>query len=211
MIFATFLRWLRDKWLLLLAIALVAGVAGRVAWRLPSDTTVWPPPVQQTRIVEESIEYQGKKGPLTMRLLADFRVTAVVKSRQFYVSDTASQVSPMDLVLAWGDMNQAEIDPLVSYSQSNRWYYIRYRDHLPVPASYLTENTANVHLIPADTGIEVQLRRIRVGDRVTLEGYLVQVEFAEGTWTSSLSRSDSGDGACEILYVNRVRRGGDTT
>jgi hypothetical protein len=48
---------------------------------------------------------------------------------------------------------------------------------------------------------------IRVNDWVTLEGQLVQVVFQEGTWTSSLTRSDSGDGACEILYVTRIRSG----
>ncbi len=200
-------HWLRNKWLLLVAVLLVLFVAGLIMQRPSADTLTLPPPVQQQHTMPEVIIHQGKKGPVQIRLLADFQITAVVKSKQRYVSDTASQVSPLDLVLAWGEMNQATIDRQISYSQANRWYHVCYPASLAISSTYLTENTANVHLIPASPEIESQLHRIRVQDLITLEGYLVEVTFEEGTWTSSLSRSDTGDGACEILYVRRVRHG----
>ena len=42
-----------------------------------------------------------------------------------------------------------------------------------------------------------------------MEGYLVYIEAATPkgktfTWNSSLSREDSGDGACEIFYVTKL-------
>ena len=62
-------------------------------------------------------------------------------------------------------------------------------------------------MIPKNDRIATQLMRLRVGDYVELAGYLVQAHFETGTWTSSLTRSDTGDGACEILYVTRVSVG----
>jgi hypothetical protein len=40
---------------------------------------------------------------------------------------------------------------------------------------------------------------------VTVSGYLVDVRGANGfTWKTSLSRSDTGDGSCEIVWVERL-------
>ena len=52
------------------------------------------------------------------------------------------------------------------------------------------------------------LKKVRAGDFLRLDGYLV---FADGFirgdevhWHSSLNRKDTGDGACEVFYVNRI-------
>lgn len=200
-------RRLRDKWMLLAAAGFAAVILVlilRNPYAGPSDI---PPPVQELRAVPETIQHEGKEGPVRIDLLADYRISAAVKGRQPYSTDIAAQVSPLDLVLAWGAMNQPDVDAHISYSQSGRWYHLRYDEDVPVTPDYITENTANVHLIPSDGEIASRLEGIRVNDYVTLEGQLVKVYFTAGTWTSSLSRQDSGDGACEILYVTRVRIG----
>lgn len=202
-----FLRVLRDKWLLFVAVGIAVLVAYFILHNPYAGPAELPAPVQKDHAAPEVILYEGRQGTVHIRLLADYKVTAAVKGKQPYTSDTASQVSPMDLVLAWGIMNQPDVEAHISYSQSGRWYQIRYDPDIPVTASYITENTANVHLIPANEQIASRIADIRVNDWVTLEGQLVQVVFQEGTWTSSLTRSDSGDGACEILYVTRIRSG----
>lgn len=203
----TLLRVLRDKWMLWVAVGIAVLVAFFILHNPYSGPAELSPPVQKDHAAPEVILYEGKQGTVHIRLLADYRITAAVKGKQPYATDTASQVSPMDLVLAWGIMNQPDVESHISYSQSGRWYQIRYDAEIPVSASYITENTANVHLIPADEHIASRMAGIRVNDLVTLEGQLAQVVFREGTWTSSLTRSDTGDGACEILYVTRIRTG----
>ena len=50
------------------------------------------------------------------------------------------------------------------------------------------------------------LKNVSVGDVVSLSGFLVDVSRADGwRWTSSLSREDSGGGACELLWVESAR------
>jgi hypothetical protein len=57
-------------------------------------------------------------------------------------------------------------------------------------------------MIPADSAVADALAKIRQGDTVHLDGWLVQIDRDDGWhWRSSTSRDDSGDGACEVVYV----------
>ena len=56
--------------------------------------------------------------------------------------------------------------------------------------------------MPANSDVWRKLRGLRVGDVVKLDGMLVNLENPEvGTRTTSLTRDDTGAGACEIIYV----------
>jgi hypothetical protein len=62
-----------------------------------------------------------------------------------------------------------------------------------------------MHLIPADDGVERALSRVRPGHVVELRGQLVEARGDNGfQWRSSLTREDSGNGACEIVFVERA-------
>ena len=65
-----------------------------------------------------------------------------------------------------------------------------------------------MHMIPADDSVARALKRVRVGDVVTLDGYLVEADKPGGwRWRSSLTRDDTGDGACEVVYVKDLAIG----
>jgi len=56
-----------------------------------------------------------------------------------------------------------------------------------------------------DAEVAYQLERVRVGDVVSLDGMLVEADKANGwRWRSSLTRDDTGDGACELVYVQSL-------
>jgi len=62
-----------------------------------------------------------------------------------------------------------------------------------------------MHMIPADDRIEKMLKSVRPGEVVKLSGYLVQVNASDGWhWKSSLTREDTGNGACEVVYVKEL-------
>ena len=44
------------------------------------------------------------------------------------------------------------------------------------------------------------------GERVRIDGWLVQIDAGRWRWRSSLTREDSGGGACELVYVCAVTR-----
>ncbi|MGI5880250.1 MAG: hypothetical protein ACOX6L_06610 [Syntrophomonadaceae bacterium] len=162
-------------------------------------------PVQINLAKPETITITGKNGEVELSLLAEYSVAGVIKSKKKYSSDYPSQVSVYDFALVWGDLNKKEIDQHIKYSQSGRWCHYRFSYDSPVNDKYISNHSANVHLIHKDEEILKKLKRSRKNHYVRLEGYLVSVNFPDGPWRSSLSRTDTGNGACEIMYVTSVK------
>jgi hypothetical protein len=53
-----------------------------------------------------------------------------------------------------------------------------------------------------------RLKDVRPGQVVRLRGYLVAVTADDGwQWRSSLSRTDTGSGACELFWVEWAETG----
>jgi hypothetical protein len=60
-------------------------------------------------------------------------------------------------------------------------------------------------VIPADATIARALGRLRTGQVVRLRGLLVDGKRNDGMiFRTSLTRQDSGEGACEVLYVEDI-------
>jgi hypothetical protein len=75
----------------------------------------------------------------------------------------------------------------------------------PVSRRMIETHSANMHMIPADAEIERQLKSIRAGNMVHLKGFLVEVTTKDGwRWKSSLTRDDTGGGACELILVESL-------
>jgi hypothetical protein len=90
-------------------------------------------------------------------------------------------------------------------SQSSRFFWWRPLQELPLPSRDVIEHSANTHVIPADASVARELERLRVGQVVRLQGLLVDGKRDDGmTFRTSLTRRDSGEGACEVLYVEQV-------
>ena len=90
--------------------------------------------------------------------------------------------------------------------QGNRCFVMTPVKNSPsLPWSLLMANSSNMHMIPANRDVEKRLKSARVGAIIELSGYLVGIqERGQWTWVTSLSRTDTGDGACEIVWVERV-------
>ena len=103
-----------------------------------------------------------------------------------------------------GDLGMANVDILFGMRASmNISHVLDGRCELQ---DIIVEVAPNVHLIPADAAVEAALKRLRVGQVIELKGVLVEARREDGWyWRSSLSRSDSGNGACELLLVHEAR------
>jgi hypothetical protein len=136
---------------------------------------------------------------------ADYDITARVLSTEGYRFDRLSDLIPEDLALGWGPMSDNRVLADFDISQSVRFYTWRPRGPLPIPRASVVSHSANTHVIPADARIRAQLQALRVGDVVRLTGMLVDGKRDDGAWIrTSLTRLDSGPGACEILLVEGV-------
>jgi hypothetical protein len=138
--------------------------------------------------------------------LADFEIEARVLGKRRYRFDRSAPISPIDLALGWGRMSDTAIIDRFSFRQSRRWVYYRYKP-VPLSQSEINRSMANMHMIPANSRIKRQLKSVRKGEIVAITGKLVLVEGKNGfRWRSSLSRTDTGDGACEIIFVEHIEK-----
>jgi hypothetical protein len=136
--------------------------------------------------------------------LESFNIEARVLATEQYSIGREADLSPVDLALGWGKMSDEAILKDIKISQSNRFYYWHV-DEFPIPRREIETQSANMHMIPADDRIEKILKSIRPGQIVKLSGDLVQVNASDGWhWKSSLTREDTGAGACEIIYVKSL-------
>ena len=138
--------------------------------------------------------------------LAGFSLEARVLSRKDYAGDDESEFSPTDLALGWGPMAAAGIGDRLAITQGGRWYQYRWSGAPPLPPARIAGNSANMHLIPADRAVAATLARVRRGDIVQVEGWLVHIERDDGwEWRSSLRRDDTGQSSCARVYVCALR------
>ncbi len=138
---------------------------------------------------------------------AHFNLSARVLSHKVYRYDTEAALSPVDLALGWQRMSDSAVIDQISISQSGRFYRWRVRDY-PIPHNEIVSSSANMHMIPANDSIERELRALPKDALIRIEGLLVDARHTQRDWRwrTSMTRTDSGGGACELVYVQRLER-----
>lgn len=135
---------------------------------------------------------------------AAYDITARVLSVEPYRVDGGAALSPIDFAVGWGPMSDSAVLDHFRVTQGGRFFTI-YPDEEAIDLGTALLGSANMHLIPADSKVRRQLKAVRPGNVVHLRGYLVNASRADGfTWNTSLTRNDTGAGACELFYVESV-------
>jgi hypothetical protein len=179
------------------------------AWHWYSDRPFHPPDgilaagdPQQTDLTSGD-KLQVGRWTLTVR--AHYQVTARILSRERYHFDALADLIPEDLALGWGPMSDNRVLRSIDITQGNRFYYWHTSSGSPADIDSITTHSANTHVIPRNSLVRAQLSRLRPGQVVTLTGELVDGVRNDGVWIkTSLVRTDTGAGACEVLLVDDV-------
>lgn len=185
-----------------------AGLLVFGAWKYAHERPADPGPGQvapdDPRQTEPGRRIVLEKKGYALEPLARFAIEARVLGKEIYRADREADLAPVDLALGWGPMSDSAVLDKIGISQGNRFYYWTVRE-FPIPERDIVEHSANMHLIPADAAVEKRLREVRPGQVVDLSGYLVEASSKDGwRWRSSLTRSDTGFGSCELVWVESV-------
>jgi hypothetical protein len=135
---------------------------------------------------------------------AEFSATVRILRRKDYSLGALASIVPTDFAVGWGPMSDSAVLADIEISQSNRFYYWR-TQHWPIPRRDIEIHSANWHLIAENSAVGKALDRLRAGSLVELRGRLVDIEGGDGGMRTSLTRDDTGAGACEILLAEHVR------
>jgi hypothetical protein len=123
------------------------------------------------------------------------------------------KLNVIDLCVVWGENVRTGAYRGISFSSGQ--FTCNYETSSNEAwAAFDTSAISNNHLLSADPGLARTMRGVRLGDPIHFSGYLAEYShnhgfpFKRGT---STVRTDSGNGACETVYVENfevLRRGG---
>jgi hypothetical protein len=200
------MNWRRALWIALFIVVL-SKAWGQWAHRAihPADGAIAPHEPLQTNANGASVIVLGR---WTLTPRATYDITARILGREDYRFDPISDLVPLDLALGWGPMSDNRVLEAFKVSQGARFYSWRpVTESLPLDLREVVHYSANTHVIPANGAVASKLARLRLGGQVVhLTGLLVDGTRDDGmTIRTSLTRTDSGAGACEFMLVQHVQ------
>lgn len=112
-----------------------------------------------------------------------------------------------DVCVIWGENAANGSYRQARFHSGEFTCYVRFPAAAPAQA-FVPRALSNNHLLAVDPDLRQQLRELRRGDQIALRGYLASYSHNEGQGYrrgTSVSRDDTGNGACETLFVTEVR------
>ena len=194
---------MRRLWLALLVMLLAGGALNSWNHRAVAQSPGVTAPDAPLQVdVNDGATLQS--GDFVLRTRARFELTARVLSRSDYSLDAGASLSPTDLALGWGRMSDSAVLSKIEISQSGRFFRWHVKS-FPIPRQEMESSAGNMHLIPANASVLAAIKQVRAGQIVHLQGFLVDARRDDGWhWNTSMTREDTGAGACELIYVERL-------
>lgn len=201
---------------LLIIIIIFAGLIGYRYYDKPEPAQDYLKPIV-TEVDPEQVEGSGfnpiefKVGnnTLTIQPLAKYKIAGKILAKKKYGSTWSAKLAPYDLAIGWGKLTNDEYIDKLKISQWGRFYFYKYEYNLPFGEDYVIEHSSNNHIIPATDNLKKLLFHLDPGQLIEIEGYLVNVSGRIGKnqvgWKSSVERDDTGNGSCELVYVEKIK------
>ena len=194
---------------LLPKLIVVALLTGGV-WAFVSGRPIHHPPgvLVPTEPAQKNIAAKpiGKLGEWQVTAVAEYSLRGRVLGKKRYYSGPNAELVPMDVAVGWGKMSDEAVLSRLDLSMSNRFFFYEWQEEPPIPQDEIKVSAANNHVIAANDEVKKVIRGLRIGQIVTMKGYLVNAAGPDGgTWNSSLRRDDTGNGACELFYVESAQ------
>jgi hypothetical protein len=167
-------------------------------------------------IAEEPKQTSARKAPFEVswenvgyKVLPEYRydLTGMVVSYRHHDNNSRmhrladDHLNMLDVCVVWGDNTHAQLDK-INFWNGIFTCNVKTRD-MAAWESFDMNQLSNNHLISDDDFIRDRVRDIKIGDQIRVQGYLASYESPGGLRGTSTTRTDTGDGACETIYVER--------
>ncbi|MCO6431446.1 MAG: hypothetical protein J5J00_11345 [Deltaproteobacteria bacterium] len=117
-----------------------------------------------------------------------------------------NSVDIKDICVVWGENLQPGVYKEVEfYNESVSCHYrpLTQKSQL----AFNPRQFSNNHLLSGDETVRDTIRNLKIGDQIKIRGRLVnyhQAGYSELVRRTSLTRSDTAGGACEVIYVDEL-------
>jgi hypothetical protein len=177
------------------------------------DPALFKQPLQSQVYGSSSIQFAQNGYQYTLTPRYNYDISALVVGAMNYRMFSINKfdlIFPVDLCLTWGSNVRRGLhrNSAVRFSQDCRWCWVNWsRD-----VQFNMDELSNNHLLVDNSTVLKDANSITRGDQVRIRGKLVDVRAKllgkslspDVTWNTSISRADSGAGACEVIYVERL-------
>ena len=200
------------KWLLIFGLILLLGALWKKS-ELPLPQTL------QAELLEEPVQVEVSRQPIQLAVgeidyqikpLYKYDLYGMVVSKHnadtwwdFLHKEWNDKLNITDLCVVWGNNVRSGSYREIEFSSGQ--FTCNYQTSSSEAwASFDTTAISNNHLLSADPAVARKMRDVRVGDQIHFSGYLAEYShnhgfpFKRGT---STVRTDSGNGACETVFV----------
>ena len=185
----------------LILLALYEFVSHRSIHRADGWTVVTEP--EQILFKNPQPSFEFKETSITK--LADYKIKARVLSTEKYWLGKMAEIAPIDVAVGWKEMSDSKTLEKLTISQADRFYFYEWKSKDLIDPKRVAQSSANMHLIAANLWIKDEIKKLRAGHIITLTGQLVNVRLSDGQEIkTSLTRDDTGPGACEIMWVTNI-------
>ena len=171
----------------------------RPVGQLPGVLAPDPPSVTPVADKAELFERDGH----VLSALARFRVKARVLSVERYGRDRESRIAPLDLAIGWGALSDTKTFKGVDVAQAERRVVFKSWDP-KLPDEEVAAQVLNLHVIGADADIDRQLGKLRPGNIVQIQGWLVEAVAGDGWRWKGEMRASSPALPGTVLWVQSV-------
>lgn len=160
--------------------------------------------------------YNHKGVDYAIKPLFEYELHGMVVSRKDYEKQhDADKIAdktlfPTDLCVIWGKNIASEVykEDSVVFSQNGRFCEWTWQSGVGID----NDAASNSHLMFTSQAVKDKLKGIHPGDQISIKGKLVNVQTATPNpepgrvvvRSSSIVRTDSGDGACEDIWVEDI-------
>ncbi|MBN1168454.1 hypothetical protein JXA63_01035 [Candidatus Woesebacteria bacterium] len=174
------------------------------------DKIIHQEPYQNKEIIEQQIitkgDYRYKVIPQYSYELYGLVVSQYNSENFLDVRHKKDPAQIKDLCVVWGDNIVSGIYKDIEYKSGEFTCYAKPKEGVDWSA-FSMQNLSNNHLVPADDEIADKIRKANIADQVYIKGYLSSYEIYDingdliSSRGTSIKREDSGNGACETIFV----------
>ena len=187
------------------------GYALKGRWPNPNEikSALHKDPIQKNIKNGEIFSFSYRKKKYKVRKVAKYELWGLVVSHNNINSfwdayHDKDSLDTKDLCVLWGKNLKSKDFHRVKVWSGSWTCYFRY----PGGIQFYKHELSNNHLITNNEAIRAKIANVRIGDQVHLSGYLVNYKRDEPRWRwrmSSTSRMDTGNTACEVIFVDKLK------
>jgi len=182
--------------------------------KLPEKEEILPE-IYQTPIQDETdaMPFKIERGCITYEItpLYNYELYGLVVSSHkskswldYYHKAWGDFINLKDVCVIWGQNIESGVYREMKFKNGSFTCYMDFKrgvDRNEVYQEFKNDALSNNHLLSDNDALNKEIMKAGDGDQVYLKGYLVKYAHDDFSRGSSTTRADSGNGACETIYL----------